>query len=611
MKRTLLLLFVLCLGIATFAQQRAVLSKDLRNKAVQKTPAIKGGEIDPSAVIPGENYKSMLEESEIGSTYYDLQSNRGMQERIYLHDDGTIGAVWTRGPQVNPGGPDRGTGYNYFDGSEWGPDPSEAVDAGEQAGWPSYATFGENGEVYTSHDYYDGTIVGIRDERGTGDWTLSLQPGPSGAEDISFPRVTTSGMDNSIIHILSTTWVDYNGQAGALLYARSSDGANSWEVENQIFENLGPDYFNEIGGDIYEWADPKGDLLAFLVGDNWVDLILMKSYDGGDTWSETKIWECPYPLYSTGNTDTFYCPDGAHDLAIDNTGKVHIAFGLTRALGEDGSTSYFPGVDGVVYWNEDMPAFSNDINALNPYGDPASELVEDYNLIGWSQDLNENGELDIADEWGYYNCGLSSQVQVAIDDMNQIFVLYASVTEGYDNGSSNYRHLWLRASPNGGQWWGKFIDLNEDLIYIFDECVFPSMSSSTDDNIHFIYQADNEPGTVTTNTDQNFIRYMKLAKVDLISGFNETNALDASSVSQNFPNPFRGSSTVFVNLDEKMELSLEVTNLMGQVVYTLPAKTYNAGKVDLTIEAGNLESGVYFYTVHAKDSSITKKMIIE
>lgn len=612
MRKVLLLLLVLVLGFASIAQQRARLPEAQRNKIVKKAPITKGGEVINVQVVPGENYKSMLDESEIGTTFYDVQSNRSMQERIYLHEDGTLGAVWTMGPESGPSGPDRGTGYNYYDGAAWGPAPTVAIDAGEQGGWPSYAPYGENGEVYTCHDYYDGTILGIRDEKGTGDWDQSLQVGPTGAEDISFPRVTTSGPDRGIIHVLSTTWVGYNDQTTALLYARSSDGGESWDVENETFDNLGPDYYVEVGGDTYDWADPKGDLIAFLVGDWFLDLVLMKSYDDGVTWTETKIWECPYPLYSSGLTDTFYAPDGSHDLSIDNDGKVHIVFGLTRALGDEaGSQSYFSDADGIVYWNEDMDVFSNDLNALNPYGHEDSELIEDYNLIGWSQDINGNGELDVLDDWGLYNTGFSCHPQLVVDDDNRIFVVYTSVTEGYDNGALNYRHLWCRASPNGGEWWGKFVHLNEDLIYVFDECVFPSMSSTSDDYIHFTYQADGEPGTVTNSAVPNFTRYMKLAKVDLISGVGENSSLTETMVSQNFPNPFNGSTTVYVNLTEKTEISLEVSNLMGQVVYSIPSQTLSAGKAELTIQSANLESGVYFYTVRSGDSSVTKKMIIE
>ena len=55
-----------------------------------------------------------------------------------------------------------------------------------------------------------------------------------------------------------------------------------------------------------------------------------------------------------------------------------------------------------------MPAFSNNLNALSPYGDDGSELVEDYNLIAWSQDINNNGTLEIMDEIGTYYVGLSA-----------------------------------------------------------------------------------------------------------------------------------------------------------------------------------------------------------
>jgi hypothetical protein len=64
-------------------------------------------------------------------------------------------------------------------------------------------------------------------------------------------------------------------------------------------------------------------------------------------------------------------------------------------------------------------------------------------------------------------------------------------------------------------------------------------------------------------------------------------------------------------LDEPTELSLEITNLMGQVVYQLPTQRYNSGKAELTIQANNLEDGVYFYTVRSGDHAVTKKMIVE
>ncbi|MEZ5196769.1 MAG: hypothetical protein R2764_10295 [Bacteroidales bacterium] len=49
------------------------------------------------------------EEEIIGNTYYDLQSNSSMQNRIFVYDDGTIGAVYTLGFDYPNFAGDRGT----------------------------------------------------------------------------------------------------------------------------------------------------------------------------------------------------------------------------------------------------------------------------------------------------------------------------------------------------------------------------------------------------------------------------------------------------------------------------------------------------------------------
>ncbi|MBP6977688.1 MAG: T9SS type A sorting domain-containing protein [Bacteroidales bacterium] len=84
-----------------------------------------------------------------------------------------------------------------------------------------------------------------------------------------------------------------------------------------------------------------------------------------------------------------------------------------------------------------------------------------------------------------------------------------------------------------------------------------------------------------------------------------------TSVSQNFPNPFSKTSEVFITLQESTTLSMEVFNLMGQKVYTQDLGSVSAGQHRMTIDASNLGSGVYFYTVKAGDENITKKMIVE
>ena len=382
MKKFVLLLLVLGFGISIIAQERAVLPKAKRDIALKMpAKAIKDiGNININ-FVPGMKDASMMAENEIGVSWYDLQTNSSTQNRLYMYEDGTMGAVWNMG-FVPSSFPERGTGYNYFDGNAWGPAPTARLE-NTKTGWPSYFPYGENGEAFVCHHMTDGLLYGIRDQKGTGAWTFEIQAGPPAAVDISWPRGITTGVNNEVMHFLSVTYAAYNGQANALLYSRSSDGGQSWEVENHFFEELGPNYYTNIGGDLYEFMEPKNNTLAFLMGDAWTDLVLMKSQDDGDTWEKTIIWECPYPLYSSGVTDTFYSVDGSHHLAMDNNGLIHVVFGINRAYADDDGSYWFPGVDGIGYWNETRPAFSNDMNALNPYGEAGSELIEDYNLIAW------------------------------------------------------------------------------------------------------------------------------------------------------------------------------------------------------------------------------------
>lgn len=623
MKKLLLIGLVMTMTVSLTAQNRAIVSKEIRSRVEKMdNPVVNHSEYGQTPAIPAYKSTNLVDEAVIGGTRYDLQTNTSIQNRIHAFDDGTVGAVWTMG--LNDAGfPDRGTGYNYYDGSAWDAEPEARIES-LRTGWPSYAPYGENGEMVVSHDFAAGTLYYLtRDEKGTGEWTEDEFIGPDDIQ-ISWNRSTTSGVDNSTMQLLYITWPTgnggpiYEGLNGALLYSRSSDGGDSWDYQHELLDGMTGDDYYGISADNYEWAASKGDNIAFLVGDVWIDMFLMKSSDGGDTWTKTVIWEHPYPLYDfTYATDTFYCVDGTHHLAFDSQNKIHVVFGINRAYADDGGSGFwFPGIGGIGYWNEDMPTYSNNINALNPYEDPESELVEDYNLIGWEQDVNGDGELTYLDEWGTYYVGFSSQPQIIIDDMDYKYVVFSSVTETYDNGAMNYRHLWARGSWGEGVW-GDFVHLTSDLLHIFDECVYPSAASFTDDNFYLLYQTDSEPGINIQGdlhpiTDNN-MNFMKVERAELIpvEVSENSGSFDAVHVSQNYPNPFTSSSWINVEVQKTCVLSLEVTNLTGQAVYMVPERKVNAGTVRLEIAAGDLTPGVYFYSVKAGESVVTRKMIIE
>ena len=69
--------------------------------------------------VLNSNSKSTMTSEVIGWTTYDLQTNGSVQNRIVVHNDGTISAAWTMSSELNSTFSDRGTGYNHFDGSNW------------------------------------------------------------------------------------------------------------------------------------------------------------------------------------------------------------------------------------------------------------------------------------------------------------------------------------------------------------------------------------------------------------------------------------------------------------------------------------------------------------
>ena len=65
----------------------------------------------------------------IGNTYYDLQSNSSVGDRIVVNADGTIATCWTFQPTADAGVyGQRGTGYAYYNGSAWSAAPTTRVE---------------------------------------------------------------------------------------------------------------------------------------------------------------------------------------------------------------------------------------------------------------------------------------------------------------------------------------------------------------------------------------------------------------------------------------------------------------------------------------------------
>ncbi|HNW76988.1 MAG TPA: T9SS type A sorting domain-containing protein, partial [Bacteroidales bacterium] len=342
---------------------------------------------------------------------------------------------------------------------------------------------------------------------------------------------------------------------------------------------------------------------------SWYDQFIMKSNDNGATWTKTVIWPCPYNFWAGGDTTgIFYCPDGASAVALDKNGKAHVLFGLQRGMGDEtGSKYWYPFTDGLIYWNEDKPELPE---VLDP-----DWLDENGYVIGWVQDtMVWHAETTAL---AYYYNSMSSMPQLAFDDQNNAVAVWSSVTTLTDPNSFMLRHVFARKSQDGGATWNSdIIDLNSDLLYTWSECVYPSLSPTSNYFWHILFQADDYAGSYVqaptqgqTDITENSMTYLKFSK--WMNGINDPCGQDLGGlrVSPVFPNP--ASANAFLNLDvtNSQRIRIELTSITGQVVREYQPGTLTAGVHRVKLDLTGLQPGIYQYTVIANTGKASGKVI--
>ena len=645
MKKTTTLLagILVCAGLFAQVNSSQSYTKNLL-KAVNNKVTMSGEEVlshlmvNPNPTTSPNAKLASANEVVIGTTTYDLQSNAAVQNRIVHHDDGTISAGWTTSQQLNASWTDRGTGYNFFDGTTWGMAPLNRLES-SRGGWPSIIAMGSGKEASITHNTDNAHInMTHRSTVGTGSWTeqniSSLNDSTGIYRDMIWNRSAVGGLNKETIHMIAVTassnfaGLPFNGLDGALVYYRSQDEGVTWDIQDMQLPGMDTSMFTGMSGDVYT-VTAQGETVVVGYFNDWGDSFIVKSIDNGTTWEKTTFLDFPVDKYAMDDGldldndsiyDQVYSTDNYGAVILDANGQAHVFYGIMMYLDDDltdASSSWFPGINGIAYWNESM---GEDVTPATVHaGDTSlwySDMMND-NWIVQAPDLNGDGIVGGVDSTGgyaLYYASRASMPNAGISANGEIYLSFSGYTETADNGSQVFRHLYITKSSDGGSTWKTPVDVTPNVAWIgMKECVFGSMVPTVDDKIRIVFQMDNEPGLIVRGdedlVDFNDIVYIEIDTVGLFGTSVSVNDIKNTTQFTVYPNPANDYTSIAISLDKTEKVILTIVDLLGKEISKEEKVLFSGGNTE-RLDVSNFQNGVYFINLQVGNKITTQKLVI-
>lgn len=123
-------------------------------------------------------------------------------------------------------------------------------------------------------------------------------------------------------------------------------------------------------------------------------------------------------------------------------------------------------------------------------------------------------------------------------------------------------------------------------------------------------------GTNTVNPNGGSTLPLRLSTVDVpLVVRNENISADNFSLKQNYPNPFNPVTIINFLIPANGNVTMKIFDMLGKEVKVLVSGEYAKGSYNVNFDAGNLNSGVYFYTIDFNSNdgnnfTDTKKLIL-
>lgn len=596
------------------------------------------------AKIVNRGYVNQSNWIKLGSTFYDLQSNYAIGRRAFLAPNGDVFGIWTTSPNQSTNFPQRGTGYNFKPSNgSWLTETNSRIESGVRSGWPSIGLLSNGNPWVLAHDasvggFYFSKFSSASSRSVSSDLVLQEVP----LKPI-WARACSNG---DTIHVIySYTDSSEPGEKRAptrkgifapMVYSRSLNGGQTWDIRNLMLPKYDSTLTNNGGADQYA-IDCRGSNVIVVNADLLQGVVVWKSTDFGTTWTRKFADSFPYAPYSAKKLmlDTPFTNDGTVSCMIDKNGNGHVFWGIGRAFDDDttdASYSFFPGTQGLGYWNEatgisrviaNGVAFDRDDDGDNQVTEADIAILNNGALPA----SRNNPAVTLGHAARLGNSSVLRQPSCAVDANGNLYCSFSITIESdlYD-GIASYRDIGLVYSTNGGTSWSTPQNITQAIGKEDDFC---SLARDANGFLHMVWQQDNIPGTNLQNNstaagnhppEDNTIFYQALPVDDILNnrigmqwGLKTVNPNtgNVQLITNVYPNPTSGKTTMLVNLTEPGALTIEVTNTLGQKVKTQNLNRLGKGNHALEMDMTGMPTGIYYFNVIAGGNRVTRSFVVK
>jgi hypothetical protein len=356
------------------------------------------------------------------------------------------------------------------------------------------------------------------------------------------------------------------------------------------------------GGFIVSWVDPRNSISTYS------DIFMQKvNSSGAIQWAANGVtvvnsnWDQQYQKMYPDNNGGSYIVWDDYRTSDSITTRIDV---YAQRIRSNGQPAYMVNGVPVCTFAEQQyrPEVTTDMKGgiITCWYDTRNGPNSPFNFDIYAQRVDSSGNM----KWtlnGVQVCDapLSQIDQKIITDSS-----YGAIMSWDDRraGTSVYDIYAQRVDSSGNLLWNP----DDVAVSLAPGNQFKPAMTTTNNGIIFIFED-------TRNGSSNYDLFAQkvLRNGSTILGINENGAVPSGfNLYQNFPNPFNPLTVIGFDISLTSKVKLTVYDVLGREIKVLLDEVLTAGSYKYNFNASTLISGIYFYTLKAGNSTLTRSMVL-